>query len=122
MKENAVALREKRELRLREEYDEQRKLFMKFNLPLDGEVMSTMRVEKRDDGSYALVKRQSRVDFVISSDGRPAGLVTRLSKTTAEKVGGLDVNLGGLSPQTAARVMDNILCSSVEPGETEAWA
>lgn len=111
---------ETRAIQAKAEYDEQRELFSKLGLPVDGYVMQTMKVVKRGKG-YALVKREHPVEYVVDNSGTSRSLVTRLSKTTAEKVGGLEVNLKGLGRDTQKSVLENVLCQSVEIGEVDAW-
>lgn len=109
-----------RALQAKAEYDEQRELFSKLGLPVDGYVMQTMKVVKRGDG-YALVKRAHPVEYVVDNSGTSRSLVTRLAKTTAEKLGGLEVNLNGLGRDTQKAVLENVLCQGVEVGEVDAW-
>lgn len=105
------------------EYNEQRELFRRFGLPVDGHVMSTTKVVKRKNGTYALVKRSEPVDVDFTNDGMSPSFVARLQRTKAEQVlKGFEVNLRGLGRDTQMAVLDNVLCSSVEPGETEAWS
>lgn len=107
----------------RSEYDEQRELFRRFGLPTDGHVMSTMKIVERKGGEYALVKRSKPVDAEFTNDGMSPSFVARLQKTKAERVmKGFEVNLKGLGRDVQRAVMNNVLCSSVEPGETEAWS
>lgn len=118
-----IAKAEPSALQGKSEYDEQRELFRRFGLPVDGHVMSTTKVVKRKDGTYALVKRSESVDVEFTNDGMSPSFVARLQRTKAEQVlKGFEVNLRGLARDTQRAVMDNVLCSSVEPGETEAWS
>lgn len=113
VKETALAVRNDK---LVKDFDRQRELFARFGYKNPGEhMLGHYAVVETPEGGYKMVRRETPVDFAFDNDGH-ARCVAAASRGYAERLGGLELHTSD------RRVVDNILCQSVEAGEVAAWA
>lgn len=93
-------------------FDFQVEMFKKYKL--SPTMAETHRFEKREDGRFALVKRDKPVRFFDDGNG---GVVALTAATTSEKVG-LNKMRGKYNDENRLFEQDT---ASLKVGEVEAW-